>query len=295
MSKQDAEKEQYQLETEHLYAVLPTGKRHVSFSELSEWDGCSYRHKLNNIDGLAIDQFSQFMDFGTAVHASIEDFLPSRKMNKTIAFEYIKQLFSTNSSFPGYDKRPLPKDGTSLLDFTINEASQILDEVPSFLEKQFPGWTYVAAEQFLYEPVGTEKHQHAFKGYVDIIIKTTKGKKTTYWIIDVKTCGFGWTKEKKQDPKLARQVALYKYFWAKKMGINMKDVRTAYLLLKRQAKTGQHCELLKVSVGDITLPRHLKVVNNMLGSMKNEIAVKNRTNCHWCEFKNTDKCSGWVP
>jgi len=141
----------------------------------------------------------------------------------------------------------------------------------------------------LYEPI--HEQPHAFKGFIDCIIQApgTRGKKLI-WILDFKTTSWGWKTEKKSDPKVCAQLVLYKNFWTTKTKTNPKDVRCAFVLLKRSAKPGQHCELVSTSVGDVTTGRSLKVINNMLVSVKKGMAIKNRANCTYCDYYQTEHC-----
>lgn len=260
------------------YELLPTGKPHISFSELRDWKECSFRHKLKHVKKIDLGKPGAAMDFGTAVHASCEKYLSTLVMDPEIAIDYLKEAWATHS-FPPAD---LPK--------AILEAHSILSDVPTWLDKEFPNWEYIDAEHQLYESV--EGYPHAFKGFIDGVIKT-KGKRgeDLVWLLDWKTTGWGWAKEKKADPLVRSQLVLYKNYWSSKTGTNPKNVRCGFVLLKRSAKPGKHCELIPVSVGDVTTKRTLKVVNNMLSSVKRGIALKDRGSCKFCDYYNTEHCT----
>lgn len=265
-----------------LFENLPTGKPHVSFSELREWQDCSYRHKLKHINGLDLSEPSPILDFGTAVHASCEDFLKTKDLKPEIAESALRDAFEKQKENSAYTEK--------LLNSFIQEMNLILKELSIFMEDNFPNWETVDAEHFLYEPV--EKHPHAFKGYIDAIIKI-KDKKNVdqYWLLDWKTTSWGWASDKKTDFKTHQQLIFYKNFWSKKMKIDPKNIRCGFVLLKRTAKIGSKCELVKVSVGDVTTQRAIKSLGNMLSSMKKGIALKNRDSCLYCPYKNTEHCS----
>ena len=53
--------------------TFPTGKPHVSFSEVKVWKECSYRHKLAYVDKLDTYEANPYADYGTAVHNAIEN------------------------------------------------------------------------------------------------------------------------------------------------------------------------------------------------------------------------------
>ena len=62
--------------------TFPTGKMHVSFSEIKCWKECSYRHKLMHIDKVDMFEPSPYLDFGTAVHEGCETYLRSRTIDR---------------------------------------------------------------------------------------------------------------------------------------------------------------------------------------------------------------------
>ena len=72
----------------------PTGKGHVSFSELSNWMECSYRHKLLYIDKLGKDEASPYLSFGTAVHESCEHYVKNSIIDKELAFKIIRDSWA---------------------------------------------------------------------------------------------------------------------------------------------------------------------------------------------------------
>lgn len=264
--------------------LLPTGKPHVSFSEMRDWQDCSYRHKLKFIDKVGEDLPGVHLDFGTSVHAACENFLKTRVMDRKVFLNSLKELWEKH--------QPLdPKNFTtkSFTDFG-KQGMSILADVPKWFDETFPGWELVDAEHALYEPL--EGFPHAFKGFIDVVIKAPNPKgKPLVWLLDWKTCSWGWSMEKKSDPLVRSQLVLYKNFWSTKTNYNTKDVRCGFILLKRTAKPGAHCELVTTSVGDVTTGRSLKVINNMVTSVKRGIAVKNRANCTWCMYYNTPHCT----
>lgn len=271
------------MQENHLFETLPTGKPHVSFSEVKLWKECSFRHSLVHIKKIDLSKPSPVLDFGTAVHASCEKYLLKREMDDQVAFDHLDKAWKKHEGNFDFSEDSLKK--------AKNEVSQILAEVPAFLDKEFPGWEVVDAEHQLYESV--EGHPHAFKGFIDGVIKATgKRGETIYWILDWKTTVRGWFREKRSDEMVKSQLALYKNYWCQKNPtIPFKDVRCGFILLKKSAKPGEHCELFSVSLGEVPIKRSLKVVSNMLTSVKKGIALKNRDACTYCEYKGTEHCT----
>jgi hypothetical protein len=265
------------------FELLPTGKPHISFSEVKLWKECSYRHHLLHVKKVDLSKPSPVLDFGTGVHSACEKFLLTKEMDVNIAMQALEKAWVKNSGNPEFTEKTLEK--------AKEDAASILAEVPEFLEREFPEWQVVDAEHQLYEAV--ENHPHAFKGFIDGVIKA-KGKRgeDVYWILDWKTTARGWFREKRSDEMVKAQLALYKNFWCQKNPeVPFKNVRCGFILLKKLAKPGEHCELFTVSLGDAPIKRSLKVVNNMLTSVKRGISIKNRDSCTYCEYKDTEYCT----
>jgi hypothetical protein len=261
------------------YDLLPTGKCHISFSELSTWNRCKWQHKLRYVDKIDIPSPKPLADFGTAVHLSNENFIKTGVVDPKISEKSIRDFWE--------------KEGHEDVDDFVSASNDILAEIKNAYDIHFPGWKSLDAEQKLFYDIDTyEKKKHLFKGFIDTIIEAPgPRKKQLTWIIDVKTCFWGWTRQKKQDPDVIRQLVLYKHFYHKKNPhINFNDIRCAFLLLKRQAKKGSHCEFMPVSIGEKTVNKHLTVVNNMLHCLNKEIYFKDRYSCEYCLYRDTDWC-----
>jgi hypothetical protein len=265
------------------FEILPTGKPHVSFSEVKTWKDCSYRHQLVHVKKIDLGKPSPILEFGTAVHAACEDYLLTREMKVKICHDALDEAWKKHEGQEEFSEKALKT--------AKSESEVILSEVPEFLDREFPGWEVVDAEHALYESV--ENHPHAFKGFIDGVIKC-KGKRgeDLYWIIDWKTSANGWRREKRSDEMTKAQLGLYKNYWHQKNPhIPFKDIRCGFVILKKSAKPGQHCELFAVSLGEVPIKRSLKVVSNMITSVKRGIALKNRNSCTYCEYKDTEHCT----
>jgi hypothetical protein len=265
------------------FVDLPTGKPHISFSEIKGWTECSYRHYLSAIKKIDVDKPGIHMDFGTAIHSACENFLKTKEMNTDIFINSLNELWELHKDL---NVEQYTDDAKTTF---IKEGLSILGDVPEWFDKQFPGWEFVDAEHYLYEEI--IGHPHAFKGFIDCVIKAPGPRnKQLFWLIDFKTCGFGWTREKKQDKMTQLQLVYYKNYWALKTKTDPSLVRCGFALLKRTAKPGAHCELIVTSVGDLTTKRSLKIIDNMIVSVKRGMKLKNRNSCKWCQYKDTEHC-----
>lgn len=269
--------------SENNFQLLPTGKPHVSFSEVKTWKECSYRHHLTYVKKLDFFNPSPVLVFGKAVHASCEKYLLTREMDIKLCHDLLDEEWVKHVTQKEFSEKALR--------IAKVESEIILLEVPAFMDREFSEWSTIDAEHALYESI--ECHPHAFKGFIDGVIKC-KGKRgeALYWIIDWKTSASGWRREKRSDEMIKAQLALYKNFWHQKNPhVPFKDVRCAFAILKKTGKAGQHCELFSVSMGEVPIKKSLKVVSNMITSVKRGIALKNRDSCTYCEFKGTENCT----
>jgi hypothetical protein len=132
------------------------------------------------------------------------------------------------------------------------------------------------------------------------LTKDGRGKPVIY-VCDFKTCGWGWTSEQQKDPELHDQLFLYKHFLCKKFNIDYKQVRCAFVLMKRSpSKNSSTIDFIPVSAGPISTQRSIdefnRDISEMVDRFKNGKLVKNRSACinQWgdkCPFMNTEHCT----
>ena len=274
---------------------FPTGKPHVSFSEIKQWKECSYRHKLTYIDKIDMFQDSPYLHFGTAVHEGCESLLETKQVDRNKIIKVMKEGWE-NAGFenpewylkqPGWYKH-------EPVETWEQWANNMWNEVVDFLDNQFPGWSCFKAEEELYEHIEDIPVALKFKGFIDGVLKVPKkrGEGFNYWIIDWKTAGaWGWRRDKKQDLGMTAQLILYKHFWAKKHNIDLKDIRCGFVLLKRGGKPGKICELVTVSVGPKTYDKGMKLMRSMIKTVDRGMFLKNRNSCKFCPYLDTIHCT----
>jgi len=274
---------------------FPTGKPHISFSEVKQWKECPYRHKLVYIDKIDTFEPSPYLHFGTAVHEGCETLLETRQIDRDKIIGVMKEEWK-NAGYENpewYSKQPGWYKHEPV-DVWETWANNMWNEVLDFLDKELPGWECFEAEEQLYEVIDDIKVPLSFKGFIDGVLKVPKkrGEGHVYWIIDWKTAGaWGWRRDKKQDLGMTAQLILYKHFWAKKHNIDLKDIRCGFVLLKRGGKPGKVCELVTVSVGPKTYAKGVKLMRNMISSVAKGIFLKNRNSCKYCQFYQTEHCT----
>ena len=91
---------------------------------------------------------------------------------------------------------------------------------------------------------------------------------------------------------MTAQVGLYKRYLSRKLNIDLKDIRCAYVFLKRGASSEKCLETFTVSVGPKFVERADKLVSAMVKNVKKGFAMKNYNSCRFCPFKQSEHCNG---
>jgi hypothetical protein len=286
--------------------TLPTKRHYVSFSEISDWSECSFRHKLKYVKKIKLEDTNIHSAFGRTVHDTVETFLKTRQMPEGAGA--IKDFYKNLATIPDADQ--LTKAFKDAPDFA-RELPDMVGQLPQWIDETFPGWKIVSCEHDLFEPIEKQTNIR-FKGFIDAIIRIPKEPtkklikecekqgipvptKWEYWIIDWKTCSWGWPAERKRDFMKQMQIILYKHFFCKFMGLDIKDVKCGFVLMKRvppkDRVTGDRIELVPISVGPKAVERALKVLHNMINQVRKGFAFKNRRSClPFCPYKGTLHC-----
>lgn len=278
--------------------MLPTGKYHVSFSEVSTNHECGWKHKLKYVDG-HVEGDTEHTLYGKLIHAALQDWLI---LDKSVWFDWDERIKQCHQevvqAFKCLGESGFNPGEDILLRDWLDPIDGILQKVPAWMDETFPGWKPYAAELQLFEPVLGQKNKW-FKGFIDAIItipKTPrKGAKkpvsgNIYWLLDWKTTSWGWDKSKKQDKFKRMQLALYKNYFHTLTGIPLEDIRCGFVLLKRTTKKGEYCELIDVSVGPETIKHALDTVALSINLIAKRYWLKNRNSCRFCDFKGTALC-----
>lgn len=255
--------------------------KRISFSELKNWKECPYRHKLIYVDKLPYFSGNEFTAFGTAIHEMCEKSIPD---NSKKAYEIFKESFNRQLS-------SLKEEGheinSSLVHDMISQAQPICSQVIPAVKDYFGNFEIVSIEEQLLENMSDiDSYGKKFKGFIDMVIKTSDDK---YHIIDWKTCSWGWSRDKKSDPMTTYQLTYYKNYFSKKHNINPKNIETYFVLLKRTAKK-DNVEVLRVTSGPKKVENSLKVLQNAVINIEKKNYIKNRLNCKYCKFHNTENC-----
>jgi hypothetical protein len=318
----------YQLPLFEDPTLLPTGKSHVSYSEISDWMDCSYRHRLKHIEKINLGKPSIHTEYGQVIHDLLENYILGKNKLEEESIEGARKQFREHC-----DKLK-EEHGIEVSDKDFNDFSASIPDiayaVPEFLNETFPEWTGFAAEHALYESVAGQTNKW-FKGYIDTIIRIPKnarkkrgsslpdsegvavpmrlselvgqvktdeekqqfGDGYEFWILDWKTTSWGWDAMKKRDFQKQLQLVFYKHYFCRLLGLRLDQVKCGFVLLKRTPRKSDNsrCELVPVSVGPKTEAKALEVLNNMINQVASGRAIKNRNSCRFCDYNGTEHCT----
>ena len=278
--------------------IFPTNKEHVSYSEVKTWKECPWKHKLMYVDKIETYENNPYAEFGTIVHDTIERYLKTGNMDTSDVKERLQEKWAEH----GFDSSEYIQKVTAQrkkfdlkyrhekFDTWVTSAENILSAIPDFMSQNFGEWEYISAEEQIYESM--PELDLNFKGYIDAIIKSKINGKEKYWIIDWKTTGpRGWYQDKRRDFLTQAQVGLYKKFWAQREGIDLRSIGCGYALLKRNTKPEKCAWFMSVSVGPKFITKSEKLLESMVRSVRKGMNLKNRSNCKFCPFYQTEHCT----
>lgn len=265
---------------------------------------CQHRWKLDYIDGRRSPVYGVYLDFGTAIHETIELFHCKKPDpiytpdNAIFLFKAkLRYLLDTNG------KHYREKEQKLLRDFDFFKAGEHI--IRHFDECEELRTAEVVFNEYpLYDKIDRSDDINInFKGFIDLVIKTkAKNGDTVLYVCDFKTCSWGWTREKMDDRNKHFQILLYKHFICKKFGLDPKFVRTAFVLLKRSPRKGDSpIAFLPISAGPVAVTRALDELNRDITELDDRLKKgtlkKNRQNCinafgDTCPYyNNSELCS----
>ncbi len=253
---------------------------HISYSELKDWNFCSFYHKLTRVDKIDGFKGNEYTAFGSAMHSVCEKKLLKEEVDSDF---FVKELKNNIAELP----EDIDINKKLVLDM-VGQGKRIIPEIQAGLAEYFEEYEVLAVEMPLMEDIENEE-DYKFKGYIDAVVSTPDGK---VHIFDWKTCSWGWDSKKRSDKMVTYQLTLYKHYFCQKMNIDPKNVETHFALLKRTAKNN-NVEFFRVTSGNIKTKNALKLLNTALYNIKNKRYIKNRLSCtggYGCKFYKTEHC-----
>lgn len=284
-------------------------QKSISYSQTLSYSTCPHQWALKYVKGLQEYKPSIHTVFGTALHEVVQEWLTClyeetvKKANEMDLGKILEdKLFTIYAS----EKEKYGKHFSSSAELSEfhNDGVEILE----YIKKKRS--TYFSTKY--YKLVGAEiplVHQLQenifFKGYIDLLFYDEQDDK--YIIFDIKTSTSGWNDFAKKDDKKLAQLLLYKEFLAKQFGIDVEKVDVKYFIVKRKvpanpefAAMGRRVQEFvppsgKIKRGQATsaLAKFIDDAFDKQGQYIDKEYEKkpSKTNCMFCEFKNTEHCS----
>ena len=261
---------------------------YVSFSGVKDWNFCPQYYKITRIDKSYKFEGNVHTAFGTAMHSVMEHMILDRKKKaKQFLINESKRIF-TRAFRKELNMLPVYPDSKIVLEMH-SQAPPIIEQVLDILEEHFGAdYEYISTEEQIDILIDEYKMaDYDFRGIVDLTIKTSDGK---YHVIDWKTCSWGWDLKRRSDPMTTYQLTYYKHFLAKKHKIDLKNIETYFILLKRTAKK-DNVEVMRVSSGPRKTTNALRLLENAVHNIDHGNFIKKKTSCRKCAVWRT-LCEG---
>lgn len=284
-----------------LYGQL---RESVSYSEVRLFNDCQWKWYLRHVAGLYLPERSLQMSFGTTIHKVLESAFSPVIVH---SLQELDGIFAAE-----FDKN---MEGLELLPHEVEERERLRGLGPQIIRDSLacPDLQNVVPlknELRIFEPISrNDGLDIRFKGYVDFIFMKKLTRKKVIFIADFKTCTWGWTPQKVQDPATWAQLVLYKHYFCKLTGANPRDISTAFILLKKTPREeDSSVQVVRVGAGPKALQQALDYMQSTITAMHSGRYEKNRKNCiyQWvdritkeprsatCPFYQSENCPGSI-
>lgn len=248
----------------------------ISFSEYRLFKSCPFKHFLQRTLNMQ-EPPSEILIFGSALHNSIEELVKHKRSSLFHTAVFKKNLLKESKGFLTEEQ----------INFFCFQGVKLLDVLNFF--KRYSDYEIVAVEHEFWQPILEEEEYICFfKGFADLILRNKKTKR--YLIIDWKSSMKPWDIEKKQEDRgFFGQLALYRYFFSKELGISKDLIDCQFVTLSRFGET-------PIEVFNINISQNFE--DEIMDDMKDVIKKINQPfeyrekakfnngmdGCKWCTF-----------
>jgi hypothetical protein len=286
--------------------------KNVSFSQISIFNQCPHRWKLQYKDKIKTFNSSIHTVFGTAIHEVIQNYLTVMyneskvKANRIDLEESFKEKFreeyltqykkNDNNHFSSSEEmREFYEDGVKILSF-------LKKKVNAYFSKR--GWHLVGIELPILQAPVKIKSNILYMGFLDVVLYNENSD--TFEIIDIKTSTRGWNDKTKKDELKQYQLILYKKYFSEQYGIPLDKIDIKFFIVKRKIWEDSKYNISRIQEfrppsGKIKLGRATKFVNNFIDEvfstdglvrdMKYPKQVS-QWNCRFCPFGEDEEHCG---
>jgi len=282
----------------------------ISYSQLSMYDSCPLKWKLNYIDGVTESEPSIYLLFGSAMHLVLQKYLDvmyeytakradQLNLERTLQEKMI-EIF--NQDKETYGKEPCTKE--ELYEF-FQDGCDILDFFKKHRGEYFSkrGYELIGCEVPV--EMGLQKNL-TWVGYLDIVMKDTVHD--IIKIYDIKTSTKGWNKWMKADENKTQQLLLYKQFYSKMYNHPIDKIEVEYFIVKRKLYENvdwpqKRIQKFSPASGTVSMNKVAKKLTKFIDEAFNEDGshttndlepTPSKKACRWCEFNQTEYCTEGV-
>ncbi len=254
-----------------LYGQL---RDHVSYSEIKLFKECEWRWYLKHVTGLVTKDRSLPMEFGTAIHKTLEKAF----VINPPGIQELSQIFWKEYA-QGIIGLDMPEHELPEIDRLRSIGPEIVRDALACPDLQ--GIIPLRNELQLMEQISrSDGLDIKFKGFIDFVYVKQLAKKQVIYIADFKTCTWGWPAKKLMDEEVCAQLLLYKHFFCKMTGALARDVSTAFILLKKDPYPGRpRVEVAKIGAGPKALDRAIALLQDSISGMHSGAYEQNRDSC----------------
>ena len=281
----------------------------ISYTQVSMFNQCPHRWKLNYVDKIAVRETSIHLIFGTAMHEVLQNYFTIMyEHSAKMADEFDSETFLYTRLTETFKKE---KESCEVFNITQEEMIEFYQDGLTILDwfKKHRG-EYFAKRG--YKLIGCEipvdldiSNNVKWIGYLDLVIHDTIHD--VIKIYDIKTSTKGWNKWMKTDKNKTDQLLYYKKFYSKQYNHPIDKIEVEYFKVKRKLYENVDWPQKRVQkfAPASGTPSINKAMNNLKVFLmaafddkgnhldKEQPTNGSKKNCRFCEYRNTKYCSDW--
>lgn len=259
----------------------------MSYTHFSLYKECGHRYLLENIIEQDESLPTIYSLFGDAIHDTlkkgVENSLNEEERVNNFKYVFTKLVKDYLIETQEYNK----------LEIFTKQGIEILKLIPT--ERLSEKYVFIGAEHVISE---TLFKNYIFVGFIDLVLKDKNTGK--YVIIDWKTSTAPWDIESKlKDEVFLSQMKFYKYFYAKKKRIPLKDIECKYIVLSRYKEKNNeesgygHIENVEIETDEQSIESVLEELAKttrdiFIKKIFTKAKLEKRKNaCYFCPFKDS--------
>ncbi len=122
---------------------------HISYSELKDWNFCSFYHKLTRVDKIDGFKGNEYTAFGSAMHSICEKKLLKEEVDSDF---FVKELKNNIAELP----EDIDINKKLVLDM-VGQGKRIIPEIQAGLAEYFADYEVLAVEMPLMEDIENDE------------------------------------------------------------------------------------------------------------------------------------------